>query len=139
MQTPPAPVVKRVKKRAGSNFPAGKMLIPTPKLIEEVVRQIRKGKIRTTDEIRDELAVRYGADFTCPLTTGIFLRIVAENAEFERAQGKKRIAPYWRVVDRDGSLKHKFPGGTSAQARHLKSEGIKVIKRGKKFLVPLVK
>jgi len=60
---------------------------------------------------------------TCPLTTGIFVRIVAEAAEEERRDGKKQVTPYWRVIRDDGSLNEKFPGGVAAQARRLKEEG----------------
>lgn len=63
------------------------------------------------------------ADVTCPLTSGIFVRIVAEAAEEDRRNGKKRITPYWRVVKDDGSLKDKFPGGAKAQAKLLRAEG----------------
>jgi len=59
----------------------------------------------------------------CPLTTGIFLRIVAEVAEEDLRNGKKEVTPYWRVVRADGSLNERFPGGVQAQAAHLKEEG----------------
>ena len=42
------------------------------------------------------LAHWHNADVTCPLVTGIFLRIVAEAAEEERLAGKSAITPYWR-------------------------------------------
>ena len=60
---------------------------------------------------------------TCPLVTGIFLRIVAEAAEEDARGGKPEITPYWRVVRDDGSLNDRFPGGPSAQARRLEAEG----------------
>jgi hypothetical protein len=124
MNHPPKPEVKTLTRPKGANFPAGKMLIPTPKLIDETVRKIRKGKTRTVVEIREELAKRYRADYTCPLTTGIFLRIVAENAEEQREQGAARITPYWRVLQKGGALNQKFPGGAAAQARKLRAEGV---------------
>lgn len=124
MNHPPKPEVKTLTRPKGANFPAGKMLIPTPKLIDETVRKIRKGKTRTVVEIREELAKRYRADYTCPLTTGVFLRMVAENAEDQREQGAARITPYWRVLQKGGALNQKFPGGAAAQARKLKAEGV---------------
>ena len=134
MATPAKPEVKHVNHRNGSNFPAGKMLIPTPKLIDEVIRKIPKGEIRTIEEIRDQLAKRFHADFTCPLTTGIFIRIVAENAEHQHKLGKKDITPYWRVVQKDGSFNPKLPGGPVAQARKLRAEGFEVMQTKTKKL-----
>jgi alkylated DNA nucleotide flippase Atl1 len=57
------------------------------------------------------------------MTTGIFLRIVAEVAEEDLRSGKGEVTPYWRVIKADGSLNEKFPGGIQAQAAHLKKEG----------------
>ena len=109
-----------------SRFGRGTMLIPTPLLVDELVRKVRKGKLVTVSELRRRLAQDFSADVTCPLTTGIFLRIAAETAEEDRANGRKRITPYWRVVKDDGSLNPKFPGGIDNQARYLMAEGFSV-------------
>ena len=106
-----------------SRFGKGTMLIPTPKLVDDLVRKIPKGKLVTVSELRRRLAADFVSDVTCPLTTGIFLRIAAEAAEEDRANGRKRITPYWRVVKDDGSLNPKFPGGVDNQARCLQGEG----------------
>jgi hypothetical protein len=106
-----------------SRFGKGTMLIPTPQLVDALVRKVRKGKLVTLSELRRRLATDFATDVTCPLTTGIFLRIAAETAEEDRANGRKRITPYWRVVKDDGSLNPKFPGGVDNQARYLRGEG----------------
>jgi hypothetical protein len=106
-----------------SRFGRGTMLIPTPKLVDDLLRKVRKGRLVTVSEMRRRLAADFAADVTCPLTTGIFLRIAAEAAEEDRANGRKRITPYWRVVKDDGSLNPKFPGGVDNQARYLRREG----------------
>ena len=54
-----------------------RMLIPTPLLIDEYIRQVPRGQSTTTEQIRKDLASRFRAEVTCPLTTGIFLRIVS--------------------------------------------------------------
>lgn len=118
-----------------TRFGSGQMLIPTPKLVDDLVRKIPKGKLATVSELRRKLAREFKADVTCPLTTGIFLRIAAEAAEEDRAQGQKRITPYWRVVKDDGALNPKFPGGEEQQARLLRSEGFATTRRGKRILV----
>jgi len=114
-----------------SRFGGGTMLIPTPLLVDELVRKVGKGQLVTVSELRRRLAEDFSADVTCPLTTGIFLRIAAEAAEEDRANGRKRITPYWRVVKDDGSLNRKFPGGIDSQARYLKAEGFKVSRKTK--------
>lgn len=106
----------------------GNMFIATPAIIDEEVKKVKKGQLITVRQIRDILSDRYGTDTTCPLTTGIFLRIVAEAAEEARNEGKSKITPYWRVIKEDGSLFEKFPGGKAHQAKLLAAEGHKIIK-----------
>jgi hypothetical protein len=93
----------------------GRMLIPRPLDVDALVRQIQRGKLATVDQIRERLARDSGADLTCPLTTGIFLRIAAEAAEEDASRGERDITPYWRVIKGDG--------GTEAQANRLREEG----------------
>ena len=114
-----------------SRFGSGTMLIPTPKLIDAMIRKVPKGKLVTVSELRRKLARDFRTDVTCPLTTGIFVRIAAEAAEEDRANGKKRIAPYWRVIKDDGSMNPKFPGGLAQQTRYLRAEGFAVANKGK--------
>ena len=89
------------------------------------------GFLRTLHTYPQHLALRYGADYTCPLTTGIFLRVVGEAAEEERAARGGDVAPYWRVVRDDGALIDTLPGGTEAQARRLVAEDVTVLFLGK--------
>lgn len=64
---------------------------------------------------------------TCPMTTGIFLRIVADAAEEDILNGKTKIAPYWRVIKEDGSINPKFPEEGKLQAKYLQSEKHKIV------------
>jgi 6-O-methylguanine DNA methyltransferase, DNA binding domain len=114
-----------------SPFGSGTMLIPTPKLIDAMIRKVPKGKLVTVSELRRKLARDFRTDVTCPLTTGIFVRIAAEAAEEDRVNGKKRIAPYWRVIKDDGSMNPKLPGGIAQQTRYLRAEGFAVATQGK--------
>ena len=99
------------------------ILVPTPMMVDEYVRTIPIRRLVTVGQIRRRLAEPFQADSTCPLTTGIFLRIISEAAEEDRQAGKKQITPYWRVVKDDGSLNPKFPGGVESHAQKLKEEG----------------
>jgi len=114
VQTPAA-----MAKRLGE----GTMLIATPHEVDALIRKTKKGQLITVSELRTRLARDHNTDTTCPLTTGIFVRIAAETAEEDLRNGRKRITPYWRVVRDDGSLYESFPGGVKAQSRRLKEEG----------------
>ncbi len=106
--------------------PRGRMLIPTPLLVARALRRVPAGRLITPPQLRERLARAAGADFTCPMTTGIFLNIVAGATEEAVASGKPAIAPYWRVVDERGNLPPKFPPGRAVQARRLRAEGHRV-------------
>jgi len=118
-------------------FGRGRMLIPRPVDIEKLIGTIRKGKLITKSELRKKLAADAGAEVSCPLTTGIFLRMVSEAAEEDLVSGKKKIAPYWRVVGDKGELNEKIYGGSELQSKRLKAEGFEVVQknRGGKLLV----
>lgn len=130
LEKPQEPRLVKVPPKM-SRFGSGMMLIPTPKLVDELILKIPKGKLATVSELRRKLAADFNADVTCPLTTGIFVRIAAEAAEEDRKQGRKRITPYWRVVKDDGTFNPKLPGGVAQQTRTLRAEGFEVTTTGK--------
>lgn len=116
-----------------ARFGRGKMLIPKPLDVDAWVRGVKKGRLATFGELRDALGESAGVSAVCPLTTGIFVRIMAEAAEEDRAQGKSRVTPWWRLVKDDGSLQEKCPGGPEAQAEKLREEGHELLPgKGKK-------
>jgi alkylated DNA nucleotide flippase Atl1 len=119
MQPKLVAVPEGMEKRLGR----GIMLIPTALEVDAMVRKIPRGQVSSVAEIRERLARWHNADVTCPLVTGIFLRIAAEAAEEDRRAGKQDVTPYWRVVREDGRLDPKLPGGIAAQARRLMMEG----------------
>src|SRR5581483_6261890 len=111
----------------------GSMLIPSPHQVDSMIRSVRKGRLITVTQIREALSQKHMTDLTCPLCTGIFVRIAAEAAAEDARAGKTRITPYWRVVKDDGSLNPKFPGGITAQAERLRDEGHHILPgRGKR-------
>jgi alkylated DNA nucleotide flippase Atl1 len=107
------------------------MLIPKPLDIDALIRRVKKGKLITQEQIRRKLAEEFKVEAVCPITTGIFVRIVAEAAEEDLKSGKRKPAPWWRVINRDGSLNPKLPGKASLQAERLKREGHIVFKDSK--------
>jgi alkylated DNA nucleotide flippase Atl1 len=112
-------------------FGGTRMLIAPPLEYDEVMRKVPKGKVITSDRIRNYLAKKHGADFTCQLTAGIFINIAA-NASEEREEDK---IPYWRTLKKGGELNEKYPGGIEIQKALLEEEGHEVLKKGKRYFV----
>lgn len=78
-------------------FGSGTMLIAKPLDVDALIRKTKKGKRVTS--LRYELARDNNTDTTCPLTTGIVVRIAAETAEEDLQNGRKRVTPYWRQLE----------------------------------------
>jgi hypothetical protein len=127
MANPNLPKVVTIPVKMQKRFGSGTMLVPSPRDIEAFIRKVRQGSIVTVSQIREFLAGKYSADVTCPLTTGIFVRIAAEAAEEDARNGRAKITPYWRIVKDDGSLNPKFPGGVRRQAERLRDEGHRIL------------
>jgi len=127
MHNPNLPKVVDIPPRMQKRFGAGTMLVPSPGEVEAFIRTVRKGNVTTVSQIREFLAGQHSANVTCPLTTGIFVRIAAEAAEEDASAGKAKITPYWRVLKDDGSLNPKFPGGIKRQTEKLRDEGHRVV------------
>jgi hypothetical protein len=117
----------------------GRMLIPHPTEVDALIRTVGKGKLVTLDEIRTVLARKHGVDVCCPMTAGIFVNVVAAAAEEDRVKGKRRIAPYWRCLKRNGELNPKFPNGYEGHRSQLEAEGHVVVTRGKRLFVSAYK
>ncbi len=76
------------------------MLVATPKIIDNYIRNIPKGTVRTIPAMRDDLALRYDCDVTCPVSTALFIRIVCEAAieDIDNGKAQNNIAPFWRLL-----------------------------------------
>ena len=68
-------------------------------------------KVITVGKIREYFAELNGADFTEPITAGIFVSIAAW-ASYQRSEDK---TPYWRTLKANGELNEKYPNGIEAQ------------------------
>ena len=110
-----------------ADIPAGSnMFIATPKIIDKYIQEIGVGKRVDTKTLRKDLALAHNADYTCPVTTGIFLRIVAE-ANYEKLQqGKhvKEITPFWRVIEPKSVLAKKLTFGQDFLLQQIEKERI---------------
>ena len=108
-----------------------RMFIAAPIQYDEIMKKIPKGKVITSDRIRSYLAKKNNADFTCPLTAGIFINIAA-HASDERDNNK---TPYWRTLKKDGELNEKYPGSIEGHKTLLETEGHTIVQKGKRYFM----
>lgn len=107
-----------------ADYKDGPMLVSTPEEVESCIAKIPRGKVLTTTDLRAQLAASHGVAICCPMSTGIFVNIVARaHHEREATTGQPGV-PWWRVVKPGPKLNEKFPGGTAEQRRRLAAEGI---------------
>lgn len=121
-------IVKILDKDFADMKAGSKMYISNPKIIEAYIRNIPKGSSVDLKTLRNDLAIEHMADVTCPVTTGIFLRIVAEAASEQFEQGKSigRITPFWRVIDEKMPLAKKLTFGTKLIREQRKKEKLDI-------------
>jgi uncharacterized protein YbaA (DUF1428 family) len=129
------PRVGKITGKLSKRWGTGIMVIPAPREVDAIMKQVPRGKLTTINEIRAALAKKHKADFGCPITTVIFAWIAAHAAEEAAAAGRKRITPYWRTLKTGGQLNEKYPGGIPALKILLRSEGHRIVQRGKNFFV----
>ena len=121
---------KSIEKYGGS-----RMYFAPPIDYDRVMRQIPYGKVITVGKIREHFAKLNGADFTEPITAGVFVSIAAW-ASFQRAGDE---TPWWRTLRANGELNPKYPGGMEAQKEKLEAEGHCIIQKGRTNLRYFVK
>ena len=122
--------VKSIEKYGGE-----RMYFAPPMEYDKVMKQVPHGKVITVGKIREYFAKISGADFTEPITAGIFVSIAAW-ASYQRSADK---TPYWRTLKADGELNAKYPGGVAAQKEKLEEEGHTIIQKGRKNIRYYVK
>lgn len=119
-----------IKKYGGE-----KMYFAPPKDYDSIMKQIPMGKVITVKAIREYFAKKNKADFTDPITAGIFVSIAAW-ASYQR---NENLTPYWRTLKVNGELNPKYPGGVEAQKKKLEEEGHTVIQKGRTHIRYYVK
>ena len=97
---------KSIEKYGGD-----RMYFAPPIAYDKVMRLVPFGKLLTVGTIREYFAKQSGADFTEPITAGIFVSIAAW-ASYQRADNK---TPFWRTLKANGELNAKYPGGVEEQ------------------------
>lgn len=113
---------KSIEKYGGD-----RMYFAPPIYYDIVMKRIPCGKLTTVGAIREHFARISGADFTEPITAGIFVSIAAW-ASYQRTEDE---TPYWRTLKANGELNAKYPGGVQSQKEKLEREGHTIIQKGR--------
>ena len=94
----PRNIIKVLEKNFSDMKAGEKMLISSPEVISNYISKIPVGTTITPKEMRHALAKEKDADNTCPVTTGIFLRIAIEEV-LRVFKIDDAPIPFWRVID----------------------------------------
>ena len=121
---------KSIEKYGGD-----RMYFAPPMDYDAAMRRVPYGKLTTVGEIRAFFAAQSGADFTEPITAGIFVSIAAW-ASYQRGEDE---TPWWRTLKANGELNPKYPGGAEAQKEKLEAEGHTVLRKGRTKINYVVK
>ena len=121
---------KSIEKYGGS-----RMYFAPPANYDTVMKQVPEGKLITVGMLRDFFSRKAGADFTDPITAGIFVSIAAWASE----QREDNKTPWHRTLKADGELNPKYPGGCLRQKALLEAEGHTVITKGRTNIKYFVK
>ena len=113
-----------------ARYGGDRMYFASPLDYDRVMKRVPFGKLTTVGAVREYFARHNDADFTDPITAGIFVSIAAW-ASHQRDHDE---TPYWRTLKAMGELNPKYPGGVEAQRAKLEAEGHRVVERGRKNL-----
>lgn len=122
-------------KASIEKYGGNRMYFAPPIDYDSVMKMIPCGKVITVGKIREYFAIKSGADFTEPITAGVFVSIAA----WASHQREKDKTPFWRTLKANGELNEKYPGGAMAQKEKLEAEGHTIIQKGRKNIRYYVK
>lgn len=123
----PKPFQVKTLDKKFADMPVGcKMFIATPKIVDEYINAIPFGSTTDLQTLRNDLAIEYKADKTCPVTSGIFLRIVSEAAfeSYKKGKNLEEITPFWRIVNPKMKVAKKLECGIEFIENQRKKEKI---------------
>jgi hypothetical protein len=84
-----------------AGLPEGTVLfIGTPAILQKYIASIPRGEVRTLQRLRRDIARANQCQAMCPVSTALFLRMIAEVAWDEIAEGRaaEAVTPFWRVI-----------------------------------------
>lgn len=118
-----------IDQKSIEKYGGNKMYFAPPIDYDKVMKKVPYGKVITVGKIREHFAKLSGADFTEPITAGIFVSIVAW-ASYQRSEDE---TPYWRTLKANGELNAKYPMVLKHRKKNQKQRDIPLFKRGVKI------
>jgi hypothetical protein len=104
-------IADRLHSVKGEKVPQ-RMLYPSQALLATAIADLpRSGGALST--VRRSMAVKHGAETTCPVTTQRMLRDIAAAAVMAWESGDHAVTPFWRVVDPDTPTARLMAGGAA--------------------------
>ena len=104
-------IAKKLHSVKGEKVPQ-RMLYPSQALLAAAIADLPPGG-GALSAVRRSMAVRYGADATCPVTTQRLLRDIAAAAVKAWDSGDHAVTPFWRVVDPEMPTARLIAGGAA--------------------------
>jgi len=103
------------------------LLIPDGALVADYINHIPKGVHVSLQQMRKDLAAAHNAQYSCPIVSGIMLRVAAEAAYEEYISGEKplkNIIPFWRMIDSKAPVSKKLTFGAEFIREQRAKEGL---------------
>lgn len=87
------PKIITLTKKLQQRWGKGKMVVPSPKEVDAVMKRVPQGQVITINEIRQTLAKQHKVSLCCPVTVGIFAWLAAHAAQeaIDKAKSKSRL------------------------------------------------
>jgi hypothetical protein len=110
----PAPHTSTLEKPFAGIAAGSHLFISSPLQIKALIDKIPYGQTLEFLSLRQQLAQAANATATCPASSGIFLRIVAEAAwdEIESGTPLNQVTPFWRIIAPNSPLAKKLRCGS---------------------------
>ena len=106
---------KSIEKYGGD-----RMYFAPPMDYDAAMRRVPCGKLTTVGDIRAWFAEQSGADFTEPITAGIFVSIAAW-ASYQRGEDE---TPWWRTLKANGELNPNTPAARRPRRKNWRPRAI---------------
>ena len=105
--------------RSIEKYGGNRMYFAPPIDYDHAMRRVPFGRVTTVGAIREYFALQNGADFTEPITAGVFVSIAA----WASAQRGADETPYWRTLKAGGELNEKIPRRRTGAAGKARGRG----------------